>query len=59
MEPLTYTVAEAAQALGIGRATAYELARRGQLPVIKIGRRRVVPRKALEHLVEQMTGASL
>ena len=49
---MTMTVAEAALALGVGRGTAYEMARDGRLPVLKIGRRLLVPRVALERLVE-------
>jgi excisionase family DNA binding protein len=47
----TVTVEQAARLLGVGRATAYEQARRGWLgpvPVYRIGRRLVVPRRALE-----------
>jgi excisionase family DNA binding protein len=33
--------------LGVSRALAYELARRGELPTMRSGRRRVVPRPAL------------
>jgi excisionase family DNA binding protein len=36
---LTWTITEAAQLLGISRATAYEAAHRGELPVRLIGRR--------------------
>ena len=49
---LTLTVTEAAELLGISRALAYELAARGELPVLRLGRRIVIPRKALEALVE-------
>ncbi|TML41328.1 MAG: helix-turn-helix domain-containing protein [Actinobacteria bacterium] len=49
---LTLTVAEAAELLGISRGLAYELAARGELPVLRLGRRIVIPRKALEALVE-------
>jgi hypothetical protein len=38
--------------LGIGRSLAYELARNGQLPVIRLGRRLVVARPALEKMLE-------
>lgn len=37
------TVEDAARLLGIGRSAAYEAARRNQLPVIRIGRRLLVP----------------
>ncbi len=46
----TLTIEEVGQALGINRATAYQLAQRDQLPVpvIRLGRRMVVGRAALE-----------
>jgi excisionase family DNA binding protein len=47
----TYTVEEAARVLGIGRSLAYALVRTGQLPALRIGRRLVVPRAALDRLV--------
>ncbi len=48
MKKLTLTVEEVAEILGIGRQSAYEAARTGQIPVIRIGKRMVVSRKALE-----------
>jgi excisionase family DNA binding protein len=45
---LTYTVAEAAQLLGVSRGVAYEAARTGELPgVIRLGRRLLVSRARL------------
>jgi excisionase family DNA binding protein len=44
---LTWTVTEAAKLLGISPTSAYEAARRGELPVRVIGRRLLVPRAAL------------
>ena len=35
----TVGIAEAAQMLGVSRAVAYEMAHRGELPVIRCGRR--------------------
>ena len=46
-ERLTVSVPEAGRLLGIGRGLAYELARSGELPVLKLGRRLVVPRAQL------------
>jgi excisionase family DNA binding protein len=57
-ERLVYTVAEAGELLGISRAFAYELVARGELPVICLGRRRLVPRVALLALVGQGSEAS-
>lgn len=45
------TVEEAGRLLGIGRGLAYEAARRGDIPTLRIGRRLVVPRAALERLL--------
>ena len=50
---LTWTITEVAQLLGISRATAYEAAHRGELPVHVIGRRMLVPRIALLRLLER------
>lgn len=52
---LTVSVEEAAALLGISRALAYELVRRGDLPCLRLGRRVVVPRKALENFIEAAT----
>ena len=49
---LTWTVAEAARLLGISKDTAYEAARRGELPVKVFGRRMLVPRGALLRLLD-------
>ena len=53
IERQTLTVEEAARVLGIGRSAAYLAAQRGDLPVIRIGRRYVVPRAALERMLDQ------
>lgn len=51
-ERLTLTIDETAKLLGIGRQLAYDRVKTGEIPVIKIGRRLVVPRRALEKLLE-------
>lgn len=48
MERMTITIEEAARALGIGRSAAYEGARTGQIPTIRIGKRVLVPVEALK-----------
>jgi excisionase family DNA binding protein len=48
---LTISVEDAARLLGISRGLAYEAARRGELPVIRLGRRLLVPRARLLELV--------
>jgi excisionase family DNA binding protein len=57
-ERLTMTVEEAAAALGISRAFAYESVHRGDIPSIRIGRRILVPRAALQRLVDDTTGTA-
>lgn len=60
LERATITIEEAAQILGIGRAHAYELARTGELPVLRLGARRLlVPKRALERLLENGSGPKL
>jgi excisionase family DNA binding protein len=54
--PLVVSVTEAARILGISRAHAYELARIGELPVIRLGRRRLVPVTGIEALLRQALG---
>ena len=56
VERLTLTVEEAAQVLGISRAFAYESVRRGEIPHIRIGRRVLVPRAALNRLLSEPQG---
>jgi excisionase family DNA binding protein len=52
---LTMTITEAAERLGIGRNQAYEAARTGQLPVIRIGKRMLVPVVAFERMLSGET----
>jgi excisionase family DNA binding protein len=49
---LTLTIAEAAELLGISRNSAYEAARRGELPTIRLGRRLLVPKRRLERMLD-------
>ncbi len=51
MTKRTITIPEAAKTLGIGRSAAYEAARTGQIPTIRIGKRILVPIAALDRLL--------
>jgi len=53
-ERATATIGEVAVAFGIARSTAYELAKADRLPVpvIRLGRRMVVPRAALDRVLD-------
>jgi excisionase family DNA binding protein len=53
MNPKTVNVEEAGRILGIGRNSAYEAVRRGEIPVIKIGKLLRVPVVALERMLEE------
>lgn len=50
-DKLTLSVEETAKLLGIGRNLCYERVKTGEIPAIKIGRRLLVPRSALEKLL--------
>jgi excisionase family DNA binding protein len=50
---LTLSVEEAARLLGISPGLAYQLVHRGELAAIKLGRRILVPRHAVEALIGQ------
>jgi excisionase family DNA binding protein len=47
----TYSIEEVARLLGIGRNAAYEAARRGDFPTIKVGHRIVVPRAPIDRML--------
>jgi len=48
---LVLTVPKAAQALCISRNLAYELVRQKKIPHVRLGRRILVPRAALEKML--------
>lgn len=47
------TVPEAGKILGLGRNASYEAARRGDIPVIKLGKLLRVPVVAFDRMLEQ------
>ena len=49
----TLTVQEVAKILGIGRNSAYELVAQGRIPSLRLGKRLVIPRMALERMLEE------
>ncbi len=51
-DSLVLSVGEAAAALGVSDDLVYELTERGELPCLRFGRRKVIPRRAIELLVE-------
>jgi excisionase family DNA binding protein len=55
---LVFTVEEAAQLLGISRSFAYEAVNRGEIPSMRIGKRILVPKAALERALAQFGESS-
>jgi excisionase family DNA binding protein len=46
------TVSEAARLLRLSRAFTYELIARGELPSVRFGRRIMIPRAAIERILD-------
>ena len=57
--PLTLTVPEVGEVLGISRAKAYDLARSEGFPSMRIGRRILVPRDKLIRWIDKQTEAQI
>jgi len=49
----TITVEQAALILGISRGLAYQMAREKRIPTLKFGKRLVVPKWAIQHLLQE------
>ena len=54
---LVYTPREAACLLGLSRSSLYEAIRIGVIPALRVGRRLLVPKAALERLLEGSLGS--
>lgn len=52
-EKLAYTIPEAVAASGLGRTTIYELIKRRELPIVKVGSRSLIRRQDLEAMLER------
>jgi excisionase family DNA binding protein len=52
-ERATYSIPEAAEIIGIGLSLCRQLVRKGEIPAKVLGRRMVVPKKALDAWLEQ------
>ena len=56
-EKLTVNVSEAAKAMGISRVSLYNVINRGEFrQVIRIGRRILIPKQALDNLLKNASG---
>jgi excisionase family DNA binding protein len=53
VEPWAYRVNDAARVVGLGRSTLYELAAAGQLKMIKVAGRTLIPAESLRALLQE------
>ena len=53
MEKLTYTVKEMAEAVGVSLPTAYEMIHIHDFPVIRVGRKVIIPIASLKLWLER------
>jgi excisionase family DNA binding protein len=58
IEPLAHQIPHAARKLGISRSLLYELIRRGELSLIKLGRRSLIADEDLRACVERHRAAA-
>lgn len=52
-ETLTLTIPQVSEILGISRGLAYQLARSGQLPVLRLGNRMLMSRIRLDEFIKK------
>lgn len=57
--PLAYSAAQAATLLGVSEWSVYRQAKAGRIPTMRVGRRLLFPRAALEQYVAEQAAASL
>jgi excisionase family DNA binding protein len=58
MEKLTLSIPEVAQVLGVSKPTAYALANSKGFPILKIGKRKVVPVRQLQIWIDKNSQTS-
>ncbi len=58
-QQLLLTISQAAQRLGVGRTTVYELTNAGRLEVVHIGRCARIPAASLDAFVERIRDQSV
>lgn len=57
-QPRLLDVPKTCASLGIGRSTFYELVARGEVEVVHIGRRALVPVDSIDAYIEKLRGSS-
>jgi excisionase family DNA binding protein len=57
LEPLAVDIPEACRLTGLGRSKLYELLSAGDIPSVKIGKRRVVPVASLRQWLAKLSNS--
>lgn len=55
MEKQVYSVPEVAQLLGISKSYAYELVKEKKIPVLDLGKRKIIPKLPFEEWIQKNT----
>lgn len=53
MEQMTYSIEEAAKLIGVSKSFMYKLARNQEVPVLKLGKRLVIPRHKFHEFINK------
>lgn len=56
MEKLVYNISEVAELLGISKSYAYQLVKERRIPVLDLGRRKVIPKVSLDEWIKSVAG---
>jgi excisionase family DNA binding protein len=56
--PIAYSIREAARSLGISRTKMYDLIGRGEIAVIKVGTRTLIPHDELAAFIDRLRTAA-
>lgn len=59
MEKLLHSISSAGDTLGVSRVRVYDLGRRGEIEIVKIGARSLVTDRSLREFVERLRAAPL
>lgn len=51
-ECMVYSIIQAAEVLGVSKSFMYKLARNNEIPVIKLGKRLVVPKNKFHEFID-------
>ena len=57
-EALVMSIPAAGKLLNLSRPTMYKLAKAGKLPILRLGRKLVIPRAALERMLAEVKPAN-